>query len=445
MESKNPPAQSSPSSAKTIEALYLEERRFDPPPEFRARAVVGDESLYAKAAQDPEAFWAEQAESLDWFRKWDKVRKWEPPWVQWFIGGKLNVSYNCVDRHVNSPRRNKAALVWEGEPGEERVLTYNDLYREVNKFANVLKRLGLKKGDRVAIYMPMILELPIAMLACTRLGCPHTIVFGGFSPESLRDRINDAAATVVITADGGYRRGSILPLKQNVDEALQGCPGVKNVVPGDRTLVNPTLSCGTCAACAAGDDNRCRFYDVIGRKRNGGYAEWVTVPAANCLPYPGNLTWEQAAAVPLVFVTAWHMLVTRARVRPGEDVLVIGAGSGVGSAAIQINSMVSTNFASRLTDDAGNVLNGPVSWLSYAFRFLQLPLGVFGVALASATLPRIARSAAVSRMTEFRSTLAGSIGTALLCSIPSSIGLAILGESMIALIYEGGQFRSAAQ
>jgi acetyl-CoA synthetase len=226
MNSNNPAAQSS----KTIEALYSEERRFAPPASFQKRAVVSDESLYEKAAKDPEAFWAEQAESLHWFRKWDRVRKWEPPWVEWFVGGKLNVSYNCVDRHMDTPRRHKAAIVWEGEPGEERVLTYNDLYREVNKFANVLKKLGVRRGDRVAIYMPMIPELPIAMLACTRIGAPHTIVFGGFSPESLRDRINDAEAKILITADGGYRRGAIVPLKQNVDEALEGCPSVKNVV-----------------------------------------------------------------------------------------------------------------------------------------------------------------------------------------------------------------------
>ena len=216
--------------SNTIEALYQEERKFEPPREFRANAVVADESIYAEAERDPEAFWAKQAEGLHWFRKWDRIRKWEPPWVQWFLGGKLNVSDNCIDRHVASARRNKAALIWEGEPGDERVLTYNDLYREVNKFANVLKKLGVKRGDRVAIYMGMIPELPIAMLACTRIGAPHTIVFGGFSPESLRDRINDAQAKIVVTADGSWRRGGIVPLKQNVDEALKGTSSVTGVV-----------------------------------------------------------------------------------------------------------------------------------------------------------------------------------------------------------------------
>ena len=221
-------------TAKTIEALYREDRKIDPPPGFRQKALVSDESIYQKATQDPEGFWAEQAEAIDWYKKWDRVMKWEPPWVQWFLGGKLNVSYNCVDRHVKTWRRNKAAIIWEGEPGEERVLTYNDLYREVNKFANVLKGLGVQRGDRIAIYMPMIPELPIAMLACARLGAPHTVVFGGFSPESLRGRINDGEAKVLITADGGYRRGTIVPLKQNVDEALKGCPTIRNVVVVER-------------------------------------------------------------------------------------------------------------------------------------------------------------------------------------------------------------------
>ena len=217
-------------AGKTIEALYLEERKFAPPAAFRQQAVVADEAIYEKARQDPDAFWAEQAEALHWFKKWEQVRKWEPPWGQWFVGGKLNASYNCLDRHVETWRRNKAAIIWEGEPGDDRVLTYADLYREVNKFANVLKKLGVRRGDRVAIYMPMIPELAIALLACARLGAPHTVVFGGFSPESLRGRINDAEARVVITSDGGYRRGGIVPIKQNVDEALKECPAVKDVV-----------------------------------------------------------------------------------------------------------------------------------------------------------------------------------------------------------------------
>jgi acetyl-CoA synthetase len=186
--------------------------------------------VYEKAKKDPEGFWAEAARSLDWFKPWDKVLEWNPPIAKWFTGGKLNVSYNCLDRHVKTWRRNKAALIWEGEPGEERVLTYADLYREVNKFANVMKKLGIGKGDRVTIYMPMVPELPIALLACARIGAPHSVVFGGFSSESLRDRINDAESKLVITADGSYRRGQIVPLKRNVDAAVKDCPCVENII-----------------------------------------------------------------------------------------------------------------------------------------------------------------------------------------------------------------------
>jgi acetyl-CoA synthetase len=214
----------------TISAPFEEHRVFFPPPEFTVRANVRDRLLYENAERDLEGFWAEAAEGIDWFRKWDRVLEWSPPFAKWFVGGQLNAAYNCLDRHVRTWRRNKAAIIWEGEPGEQRVLTYGDLHREVSKFANVLKHLGVKKGDRVALYMPMIPELVVALLACARLGAPHTVVFGGFSPESLRGRINDAQAKVVITADGGFRRGSIVPLKQNVDEALAGCPSVENVI-----------------------------------------------------------------------------------------------------------------------------------------------------------------------------------------------------------------------
>ncbi len=214
---------------KAIEALLDEKRKFPPPEEFRRRAHVRDESVYEKG-KNLEAFWAEQAESLEWFKRWDRVLEWNPPWARWFLGGKLNVSVNCLDRHVRTAKRNKAALIWLGERDEERVLTYWDLYREVNKFAHVLKSLGVQKGDRVTLYLPMIPELPIAMLACARIGAVHSVVFGGFSPESLQDRIHDAQAKILITADGGYRRGAVVPLKQNADEALKDCPSVEKVV-----------------------------------------------------------------------------------------------------------------------------------------------------------------------------------------------------------------------
>ncbi len=213
-----------------IDALLTENRTFPPSDEFRRNALVSDQSLYREAAYDAEAFWAEQAHQLEWFRRWDTVCEWTPPHAKWFTGGQINLSVNCIDRHVRTDRRNKAAIIWEGEPGDRRTLTYWDLYVEVQKFANVLKSLGIKRGDRVAIYMPLIPETAIAMLACARIGAPHSVVFGGFSPESLRDRINDAEAKVLITADGGYRRGTVVPLKRNSDKAIEECPTIEHVV-----------------------------------------------------------------------------------------------------------------------------------------------------------------------------------------------------------------------
>jgi acetyl-CoA synthetase len=214
-----------------IEALLQEQRVFPPPEAFARQANMNDPSIYEEAARDDEAFWAKWAgELLDWYEKWHTILEWNPPYAKWFVGGKLNACYNCVDRHVKTWRRNKAAIIWEGEPGEERVLTYGDLHREVQKFANGLKSLGVRKGDRVCIYMPMTPEVVIAMLACARIGAPHSVVFGGFSAESLADRINDAQAKVLVTADGGWRRGAIVPLKRNADEALRHCPSVQKVV-----------------------------------------------------------------------------------------------------------------------------------------------------------------------------------------------------------------------
>ncbi len=213
-----------------FEALLTETRYFPPPDAFRQQAVAADPSLHEDAARDPEGFWARMAGELAWTRPWDRVLDWRPPHAQWFVGGQLNASANCLDRHVRGPRRNKAALIFEGEPGDRRTLTYWDLYREVNKFALVLDRLGVKKGDRVAIYLPMIVEAVVAMLACARVGAVHSVVFGGFSAESLRDRINDSQCKLLITADRGYRRGQVVPLKRNADKALEECPGVENVV-----------------------------------------------------------------------------------------------------------------------------------------------------------------------------------------------------------------------
>ena len=207
-----------------IDALLDEARLYPPAPDFTKQANVHDASIYTQAEADPEGFWEKCAAELDWFVRWNRVLEWTVPDAKWFVGGKLNASYNCLDRHVRGARKNKAALIWVGEPGDRRTLTYWDLYREVNKFANALRKLGVARGDRVAIYMPMVPEAAVAMLACARIGAVHSVVFGGFSAEALRDRINDASAKVLVTADGGYRRGQILSLKHDADEALLGTP-----------------------------------------------------------------------------------------------------------------------------------------------------------------------------------------------------------------------------
>jgi acetyl-CoA synthetase len=222
-----------------IESTLQETRVFPPPPEFAAAAHVKSfaeyEELYNRAAENPQAFWASEAENLHWFKKWDEVLQWNEPHAKWFVGGKLNASYNCLDRHLNSWRKNKAAIIWEGEPGEIRTLTYLQLYRQVCKFANVLKKLNVKQGDRVALYMPLVPELAIAMLACARIGATHTVIFGGFSADAISDRVNDGNCKMIVTADGGFRRGSELKLKEVVDSAVVRCPGVRSVVVFKRT------------------------------------------------------------------------------------------------------------------------------------------------------------------------------------------------------------------
>ncbi len=227
-----------------ITSVLKESRLFPPSAEFAAAAHIKTpaeyDQLWQRAHDDPEGFWAEQAESLAWFKKWDKVLTWNEPHAKWFEGGKLNASFNCLDRHLDGPRRNKAAIVWEGEPGDTRVLRYQDLHRETCKFANVLKKLGVVAGDRVTIYMPMIPEAVIAMLACARIGAIHSVIFGGFSAEAVSDRNNDAQTKLIITADGGWRRGKIVPLKQNVDDAFIKSATVEKCVVFNRcnTQVN---------------------------------------------------------------------------------------------------------------------------------------------------------------------------------------------------------------
>ena len=215
---------------REIDVLLHEDREFPPPADFAREAHVNDASPYTEASEDRLGYWESWARQLHWFRPWDEVLHWEAPFAKWFVGGKLNVAFNCLDRHLATWRANKAALIWEGEPGDRKVLTYRQLHREVCLFANALRKLGVERGDRVAIYLPMIPEAAIAMLACARLGAPHSVVFGGFSARSLRDRIVDAGAKVVITADGGYRRGQIVPLKRTTDEAIEGLDIVESVV-----------------------------------------------------------------------------------------------------------------------------------------------------------------------------------------------------------------------
>ena len=228
-----------------ITSLQKEGRKFKPSAVFARQAHIQSlaqyRKLYHESLRSPQKFWTRMAKELHWFKPWKKLLEWHEPFAKWFIGGQINLSYNCLDRHLAGPRRNKAALIWEGEPagfgnpGETRVLTYTDLHRETCRFANVLKRNGIVKGDRIIIYLPMVPEAAIAMLACARIGATHSVVFGGFSAQALIDRIHDCQASMVITADGGFRRGQIVHLKKNVDEALEQCPSVRRVIVLRRT------------------------------------------------------------------------------------------------------------------------------------------------------------------------------------------------------------------
>ncbi len=232
-----------------LESALDEQRTFAPNPAFSAKAHIKSmadyKAMVARAERDPEDYWSEHARNLlQWSRPWKQVLDWQPPSAKWFVGGELNVSVNCLDRHLESVRRDKTAILFEGEPGDRRSLTYAELHAEVCKLANVLATLGVAKGDRVAIYMPMIPEAAVAMLACARIGATHSVVFGGFSADALRDRINDAGAKLVVTADGGYRRGTIVPLKANVDAAVAQTPSIENVLVVRRTGHNVAMQSG---------------------------------------------------------------------------------------------------------------------------------------------------------------------------------------------------------
>jgi len=236
---------------KTITSMMEETRKFPPSKEFSQKAHIKSleeyKKLYEKSIKDPEGFWGEQAQNLEWFKKWDKVLDYsfgDEIYIKWFQGGKINVTVNCLDRHLKTARKNKVALIWEGEPGDSRKYTYQQLYEEVCKFANVLKKKGVKKGDRVTIYMPMIPELPIALLACARIGAIHSIVFGGFSAEALKDRILDANASTLITTDASYRSSKVIGLKSNADTALASCPMVKTVIVCNRTNTKIDMKAG---------------------------------------------------------------------------------------------------------------------------------------------------------------------------------------------------------
>ena len=222
-----------------IESTLQETRIFPPPPEFAANAHIKSfdeyEKIYKDSVENPEAFWASQAENLHWFKKWDTILDWQEPHAKWFVGGEINASDNCLDRHLDTERADKTAIIWEGEPGEIRKFTYCELHSEVCKFANVLKKFGVVKGDRVALYLPLVPELAIAMLAAARIGATHTVIFGGFSADAIRDRVNDCDCKLIVTADGGFRRGAEIKLKEIVDEAAEQCPGVENIVVFKRT------------------------------------------------------------------------------------------------------------------------------------------------------------------------------------------------------------------
>ena len=223
---------------KKIESHLTENRVIKPTKEFSKRARISSlaqyKRIYKESIQSPSKFWSREAKELQWQKKWSKVLQWEPPFAKWFVGGKINASENCLDRHLSGPRKNKAAIIWEGEPGETRTITYAQLHREVCKFANVLKSQGIKKRDRVIIYMPMVPEAAVAMLACARIGAVHSVVFGGFSATSILDRVEDSGASAIITADGGWRRGRVIPLKENVDEALKKSKLVEKVIVLER-------------------------------------------------------------------------------------------------------------------------------------------------------------------------------------------------------------------
>jgi acetyl-CoA synthetase len=232
-----PPEEEKMADAKPaeLEVLLADEQVFDPPPEFTAQANASDPAIYDDAERDPEGWWESWARKLDWAEPWERVLDWKPPWAKWFVGGKLNVSHNCLDRHVEAGLGERVAYHWEGEDGERRAITYAELLEMTQRFANVLRGLGVERDDRVAIYLPMVPEAVAAMLACARIGAPHSVVFGGFSAEAVKDRIVDCEAKILVTADFSLRRGKPLPMKESIDAVLPECPSIEHVVVVRRT------------------------------------------------------------------------------------------------------------------------------------------------------------------------------------------------------------------
>ncbi|MGH2801397.1 MAG: AMP-binding protein, partial [Thermoleophilaceae bacterium] len=292
------------SDTTALEALSFDERKFPPPAGFAAAANVADPGIYAEADRDFEGFWAKQAETFQWSAKPRRTLEWDVPYAKWFAGGRINLSENCLDRHVQSGRGAKAAYHWEGEPGDARTVTYRDLLDETQRCANALKELGVRKGDRVAIYMPMIVELPVAMLACARIGAPFTVVFGGFSAEALAGRINDSEARLLVTADGGYRKGSVVQLKRNADDALAQTTTIEKVLVVRRV--------GQEVPWAAGRD--VWWHDVVARQRPDCPAEPMDSEDMLYLLYTSGTTARPKGIVHttagyLVGVAATHRMI----------------------------------------------------------------------------------------------------------------------------------------